>query len=268
VELEKTMFDSAYEVILADTTAARTIHQKIRYHVYCVECQFEPPSAFASGEEHDPWDVHAVPFIVRSRLSGAWVATMRVILPQAATFPIETLQCLAEPPAGNDFHRWRLAEVSRICIIHSPNPRRINPHLDWNFEHVSGKNEPEVLLGLIRAGIFYGLAQGMKGSYLLVTSPFARLLKRLGLVMEPVGVAVEHHGRRTPYLMDLVESAAKVSRRSTAVRDLFARKTLAYRPFSALSAAEQVSLPLLPSSVPLPAAEAVLRADGVRRSSF
>lgn len=262
------MFDRAYEVILADTAAARAIHQKIRYHVYCVECEFEPPSAFVSGEEYDPWDVHATPFIVRSRLSGAWVAAMRVILPQVAAFPIETLHCLTEPPAGDGFHRRRLAEVSRICIIHSPNPRSINPHLDWNFEHVNGHNEPEVLLGLIRAGIFYGLARGMKGYYLLVTRPFARLLKRLGLVMEPVGVGIEHRGQRLPYLMDLAKSAAQVSSRSTTLRDLFARKTLAYRPFSALSATEPVSIPLLPSTVPLPAAEAVLRTDGVWRNSF
>jgi N-acyl amino acid synthase of PEP-CTERM/exosortase system len=262
------MFDANYEVILADTAAARAIHQKIRFHVYCVECQFEPPIAFASGEEHDPWDVDAAQFIVRSRLSGGWVAAMRVILPEATTFPIETLQCLTESPDDNDFHRQHLAEVSRICVIHTPNPHRINPHLDWSFEHVGGKSEPEVLLGLIRAGILYGLAQEMTGYYLLVTDSFARLLKRLGLVMQPVGVTIEHRGRRTPYLVDLAKSAAKVSSRSTTLRDLFARKTLAYRSFSALSAAEQASVPLLPSSVPLPAAEAVLRADGVRRSSF
>ena len=31
------MFDPSYEVILADTEAARAIHRKIRYHVYCLE---------------------------------------------------------------------------------------------------------------------------------------------------------------------------------------------------------------------------------------
>jgi N-acyl amino acid synthase of PEP-CTERM/exosortase system len=119
------MFDHTYEVILADTEAARTIHRKIRYHVYCVERQFESLTNFPLGEEHDPWDIHAAQFIVRKRSSGKWVAAMRTVLPSAVQFPVETLHCLTPEPT-NPLHRRELAEISRICVIHSPAPHEIN----------------------------------------------------------------------------------------------------------------------------------------------
>ena len=55
------MFDSHYQVLLADTQAARAIHYKIRYHVYCLERRFENPALFPRGEEQDPWDAHTAP---------------------------------------------------------------------------------------------------------------------------------------------------------------------------------------------------------------
>ncbi|HOW76240.1 MAG TPA: PEP-CTERM/exosortase system-associated acyltransferase [Candidatus Competibacteraceae bacterium] len=260
------MFDSNYEVILADTEAARATHRKVRYHVYCVERSFESPKAFPFGEEHDPWDIHAAQFIVRQRTSGKWVAAMRIVLPQAASFPLETMQCLMEPNHSNHLHRREFGEVSRICIIHSPNPNEINQHLDWSFGHVGKNGEPEVLLGLIRAGILYGLAQGIKHYYLLVTGAFARLLRRLGLVMHQTGVAIEHRGWRTPYLMDLRESVASISAKSEVIRHLFARKALAYQPFSALDDAREERVALMPHHLfPQPAAGTAWRME-VERS--
>lgn len=227
------MFDHAHEVILADTEASRAIHRKVRYHVYCLERGFENPSEFPFGEEYDRWDTHAAQFIVRQRASGKWVAAMRIILPHAATFPLETLQCL-EPTHKNRLRRRELGEISRVCVVRSPDPHAINRHLSHNFGSVNNDGESEVLLGLIRALILYGLEQGIEHCYMLVTGAFARLLRRLGVVLRQVGIAIEHRGWRAPYLMGLRDSAASMSGRSALVRDLFARKALAYQPFSAL----------------------------------
>ena len=259
------MFDLTYEVILADTEAARTIHRKIRYQVYCLERGFENPDTFPVGEEHDRWDHHATSFIVQHRASGKWVAAMRIVLPNAASFPVETLQCL-DSTCSERLRRHKLGEVSRVCVIRSPNPRKINRHLDWNFGSVNKDSESEVLLGLIRALILYGLDRGIEHYYLLVTGAFARLLRRLGVVLHQVGIPVKHRGWRTPYLMELRESAASMSAKSEVIRHLFARKALAYQPFSALDDAREERVALMPHHLfPQPAAETSWRVE-VERS--
>ncbi|MCB1769708.1 MAG: PEP-CTERM/exosortase system-associated acyltransferase [Candidatus Competibacteraceae bacterium] len=255
------MFDQSYEVILADTVTSQAIHRMVRYHVYCLENQFEDAAAFPQGEEYDLWDSYSAQFIVRSRRLGTWIAAMRLILPHSAKFPIEELHCLTSQA---DLPRRNLAEISRICIIRSPNPHEINPYLDWNYGHISKGGESEVLLGMLRTIFLYGLAHDIECCYLLITQAFARLLRHLGIVLHKVGTPVDHRGVRIPYQVKLRESAKSMRAKSAQVDQFAARKTLAYRPFSALSAAEPVSIPLLHSTVPLStAAKTVLRADGV-----
>jgi N-acyl amino acid synthase of PEP-CTERM/exosortase system len=227
-------FDETYEVILADTEASRVIHRKIRYQVYCLEQQFENPAFFPFGEEYDRWDTHAAQFIVRQRGSGTWVAAMRLVLPYAASFPLETLQCLV-PGHADQLNRRTLAEVSRICVIRSPDPHEVNAHLDPNFGYVTGDRESQVLLGLMRTIFIYGLQHCISHCYLLVTEAFARLLNRLGVVLRQVGITTDHRGLRTPYLISLRESAESVLNRSAfLIGDLLTRPELAYQPYSTL----------------------------------
>lgn len=227
------LFDDSYEVILADTEASRAIHRKVRYQVYCMERGFENPVDFPAGEEHDRWDAHAAPFIVRQRDSGVCVAAMRLVLPYAASFPLEALNCLT-PGHANHIQRRQLGEISRICIIRSPNPHHRNPHLDHSFGHVIPERESQVMLGLFRTVMVYGLERGIEHCYLLVTPAFARLLRRLGVVLHAVGAATEHHGLRAPYLIGLRESAASSCNRSAAIHSLCSRAVHAYQRCSAL----------------------------------
>ena len=247
------MFDYTYEAILADTEAARAIHRKIRYHVYCVERRFENPDDFPFGEEHDRWDDehYTTHFIVRHRRSDQWVAAMRIILPNAPCFPLEALQCLTLTHPNRHLPRRELGEISRVCIIRSRTAHILNPYLGWNFSHVSKDGESEVFLGLIRAFILYGLHREIKHYYILVTAALARLSRRLGIVLHQAGVSVEHRGWRTPYLLDVQASRTALCRRSIAIRDMFDRKTLVYRPFSLLEKTmNEISLLMPPHLFP------------------
>ncbi len=242
------LFDDSYEVILADTEASRAIHRKVRYQVYCMERGFENPADFPTGEEHDHWDAHAAQFVVRQRDSGAWVAAMRLVLPYAASFPLETLHCLT-PGHADHIQRRRLGEISRICIIRSPNPHHDNPYLDPGFGHVAPDRESEVMLGMLRAITVCGLERGIEHCYLLVTNAFARLLRRIGVLLHSVGVATEHRGLRAPYLIELRESATSSCNQSTAIHALFARAIHAYQPCSVFDNLTHMPLPR-PSPLP------------------
>jgi N-acyl amino acid synthase of PEP-CTERM/exosortase system len=222
------MFDDHYEVILADTEAARIIHRKIRYHVYCLERGFEDPEAFPAGQEADDWDADSAQFIVRDRVTGHCVAAVRLILPRTAEFPVESLGCLL-PAAVAGHSRRRLAEISRICVIRTPNPIGLNRHLGRGFGYVTRKREFEVLLGMLRALKDYCLARRIESCYLLVTETFARLLRLMGAVLYQVGVATDHRGYRTPYLVHMRETTQSMCERSELARQLDASPFPAYR---------------------------------------
>jgi N-acyl amino acid synthase of PEP-CTERM/exosortase system len=222
------MFDEFYEVILADTEAARIIHRKIRYHVYCVERGFEDAEAFPNGQESDRWDDDAAQFIVRERVTGHCVAAARLILPRTAEFPVEALRCLVPLATAGD-RRRTTAEVSRICVIRTPNPIGLNRHLGHGFGYVTRKREFEVLLGMLRAINAYCLARRIESCYLLVTETFARLLRLMGVVLYQAGRATDHRGYRTPYLVHLREAAASMRDRSEPMRQLLDSPAPAYR---------------------------------------
>lgn len=222
------MFDEFYEVILADTEAARIIHRKIRYHVYCLERGFEDPEAFPAGQEYDEWDADSAQFIVRERVTGHCVAAVRLILPRAALFPVESLGCLL-PSATAGLRRREMAEISRICVIRTPNPIGLNRHLGRGFGYVARKREFEVLLGMLRAITAYCVARRIEGSYLLVTETFARLLRLMGAVLYQVGVATDHRGYRTPYVVRREESTRSMCERSTLAGQLYSSPYPAYR---------------------------------------
>ena len=222
------MFDDVFEVVLADTPASRTIHHKIRYHVYCVERCYEDGSAFPTGEERDAWDDDAVHFVVRERASGRCVAAMRLVLPRSIDFPVETLGCIRRelvPPV----RRRECAEISRISLIRYPARWMYRDPLADGLGRVPKSREFEVLLGMLRAVWAYAPRRGISWCYLLVTDSFARLLRRVGVALHPVGDLVEHRGHRAPYMVDLRESAEGMRRRSPAVDALFGRKALACR---------------------------------------
>lgn len=107
---------------------------------------------------------------------------------------------------------------------------------------------------MIRTIVLYGLERGIEHCYLLVTDAFARLPRRLGLVLHQAGIAIDHRGWRTPYRMGVRESVASLCNRTPAVRELFARKALAYQPFSMPDDdIDQIVQPMRPFPPPLTA---------------
>jgi len=222
------VFDDIYEVILADSPATQAIHRKIRYHVYCVERGYEDPAAYPNGEESDLWDDDAVQFVARERVSGRCVGAIRLILPRAVDFPVETLGCLS-PAASLKLRRRQLGELSRVCIVRTPQAWMYQGTLTRGLGHVPKNRELEVLIGLVRAVTVFGMQRGIERCYVLITEAFARLLGRLGLVLEPAGEPVDHRGLRSPYLYLLRESKVSASARNEVMREFFAREAMAYR---------------------------------------
>lgn len=229
------MFDTRFETVVANTSESRSIHYNVRYRVFCLERGFEDAEAFETGEETDDWDKHSEHFIVRHRDSGAPIAAYRVILPSAPLLPVEQLGCL-EDTLPIPVNRTQVAEVSRVCVMRS-NGKGVGASSVSALNRVdaiTSKDESEILLGMIRGIIFYCWDNELPHLYMLITSPFARLLQRLGVVYHEAGQGIEHRGTRKPYLIEVNESWTRMRAKSGAVADMFSRQHLAFHSYTDL----------------------------------
>lgn len=241
------MFDERYEVFLADTETARQIHHKVRYQVYCVEEGFEDQNEFDDNQELDEWDTHSAHFTVRSKLSGEWVAAMRLILPRPEGLPIEQM-CDIDPtavPSGES-----IAEISRLCIVDkcrrktpsqssSQEDATTYPHLVKDTHQTQASTErvhkSEIILGLLRAAVDYSYENGISNWYFLTRPALARIINRLCIQLTKVGSPYNHRGMRYPFAANLKDAERQATEGSSIVAEWRNSTNQSYRRYSELN---------------------------------
>ena len=226
------MFDDNFRVCFADTPFGVALHQRIRYQVFCLDKGFENPEAFSTRQ---------------------WVAATRLVLPQAnSLLPVQKTAKL-DPEACPKLD-GPVGEISRFCIISSrskvaepdaasvaaesqPSPNSLE---EWGIGTVKSRQQFELTMGMVRAVVIYALKRGMGHCYVLITDAFARMLRKIGVKLIPVGPAVNYRGMRTPYVIELRDSVLSMTMRSSAARQMFKRSRLAYVRISSVAAEDVV----------------------------
>ncbi len=232
------MFDDDYEVVLADTDESRREHFRLRYLVYCLDNGYEDPGRFPDAQERDVHDLHSVPFLVRCKRTGRWVATLRLVLPDTGSLPIERHGILDEG-ADRLVRTGLAAEVSRLC--HYPGPagdRRLSGVRPSRC--VAQADPGGIVFGLLRAAFFYCCDREIEHLIFLIRPAMARLVGRLSIPLNRVGQACDHRGTRYPYAADLRAVFATIAQEAPAIAAQ-TRPALAYRRHS-----EMRRLPRLP----------------------
>lgn len=217
------MLSDRYEVVLADTEDARKIHYQMRYQVYCLEQGWEPADGFPDGQEKDEFDSRAVHFLIRERAPNRWVGTLRVVLPDEAPLPIESLNVLTK---SGPSQAGTAAEISRVC--------RPRSTLEAHSPELGGASE--ILLRLLRGAGEYCREQDIGHLYMFCRPAMVRLLGRLSIPITRAGIPTDHRGIRVPYLVDLDAAFSEARRGSPALARLL-REPVAYRRASDLAAA-------------------------------
>ncbi len=197
---------SQVEVIIADTHTARHIHHRLRYEVFCLETGFEDASRFPDQQEKDEFDKRAVPFLVRCKYTGTWLATARLILPGHGSLPIERHCNLARHTVPFD----QMAEFSRLLITtHVRRGRRPSdqrrPHRSTSTASIRDRRHQRletarILRELIRTMAAYGLDHGIPHAAFFITPALARILARMQIDLSVIGGAVRHRGLRFPFI--------------------------------------------------------------------
>jgi len=239
------MLEQGYDFYLADTDAGKTIHYGLRYQVYCLREKFENPADYPNGLETDEYDDSSVHFIVRSHATGEWLGAMRLIVGPVQELPVSRISSL--DPAHFAAANWKeVAEASRLCVLASKISRSdssssstdsVRPH-SGGSPCESGFQISWLALGLIRAARQYCLKHGIVHGFFLISDSLARMVRRLGIDIEPVGSPCRHRGWRRPYIHNVKTGCRAMAVRYPDLYDAFCRPP-AYIPFSEVEKTRQ-----------------------------
>ncbi|WP_273208497.1 PEP-CTERM/exosortase system-associated acyltransferase [Marinobacter subterrani] len=224
-----TIFNSVFNVELATSQEAINKVFEIRYQVYCIDRPFEDPNCFADKREHDAYDLRSAHALIRHRMTGDSVATVRLVMagdnPDQADFPMEAPcihrmnQHAQEAFAGA--RRDKVAEISRMAVSREFR-RRLNEDESGtgisDFVCYSDSENGKRAMPYISLGLFAGILQmsvrhGITHWIAVMEPAQLRLLKRFGVEFDHVGPLIEYHGRRRPAFTEAASLIEGIRRR-------------------------------------------------------
>lgn len=210
------MFREQFDVAFAYSPDLIETAYALRYQVYCQETGFEDPRQFPDRRERDEFDVRSVHALVRHRPTDSFIGVVRLVLPDPADpeapFPIEkncgdALDHGALARAG--VPRASVAEISRFAVSKSFK-RRVAYHDASAGAAEPGSSKarqgfdrhwlPHITLGLFSGIVQLSADHGISHWYAVMEPTLMRLLTRFGVRFQPIGPAVDYHGRRVPAL--------------------------------------------------------------------
>jgi len=242
------VLDTEFRYYLADTDAGKSLHYRLRYDVYCVREGYENQKHYPDKQEKDQFDNTSAHFLVQSCATGDWVGAMRLVLGTAPQLPMSQITPIdQEFVAGLDGEI--VAEASRLCAV-MPKPTQSRMSSSGWPRHAMTKasrlidqrlHVSWIAVGLIRAARHYCLDHGIETCFFLINEPLARILRRLGMEIEPVGSPCHHRGWRRPYCHNFITGYREMADHSPELYKSFCRPT-AYNYYSEL---EQIHEPMI-----------------------
>ena len=199
---------------------------KLRYEVYCLECNFLEANDYQSGQESDEYDdcsTHFAAFTLDQNIVG----TVRLVQPKdEQVYPWEThchpFEEFVMPPREN------AAEISRL-VVRKTHRRRRGDSMEGISKDFVEKgstasikpkgvsrdkrgNSPLLLLGLYREMYRHSRANRIRYWYAAMERSLARSLEKMGFRFVPIGPQVDYYGPVTPHMVDLNELEERLSR--------------------------------------------------------
>lgn len=163
---------------------------KLRFKVYCQERGFESEEDHPNGYEADEYDPYSVHFI--AGIDSETVGTVRLILNNPIGFPVEKHCKISISRKG--VKREKTVEISRLAVS----------------KKVLGYNRTKIVLGLFREVYQESKNLGISFFCAAMERSLYRLLSRCSIRFLQVGLPVEYHGLRAPFLVELKDLEANV----------------------------------------------------------
>jgi N-acyl-L-homoserine lactone synthetase len=234
---------------------------RLRYHVYCIEWDFEKPDDHPDGIETDAYDEHSIHIGIKDD-NDRVVGAMRLILDSSEGFPLEK-SCELDFDKDT-LPRDKLAEISRLAIskdyrrrkedkfIYGPDEeRRIIGSFNYNqnysskfyyrrfddkdrdsyaaprqsSSHNDRRSRHEILFQLYVKMYVECKKRSITHVYAVMGKGLLNLLRKQGLknFFKPIGDAVDFHGIRTPFLGDIEKLEQEDFENSPQLKEEFTR---------------------------------------------
>ena len=189
---------------------------RLRYEVYCLECEYLQAKDFKEGLECDDYDDCSIHFAAYT-LDHDIVGTVRLVQPgEHQVYPFEghckVFEDFAMPARANS------AEISRL-VVRKTFRRRRGDSMEGISRDFAEKgttagiqpptaNEkrgysPLLLLGMYREMYRHSRAHGIRFWYAAMERSLARSLEKMGFKFMPIGPQVNYYGPVTPHMVDL-----------------------------------------------------------------
>ena len=172
---------------------------QLRYRVYVYEREFLSAQQFSEPRERDVYDAQSVHFAAISD-DGDVVGTLRLILPDGRTLPIEEKVC-ALPADRSDY-----AEVSRLIVSNNALNQCLRPAggsmQDVGPERMVSKMQA-MTFHMCKAAVAYSVSEGIHRWYAFMEKGLWRLLVNHGLRFHSIGPMVDHFGQVIPFMADV-----------------------------------------------------------------
>ena len=216
LNLEAPMFKLAnFRFMFVEDEALRKETYRLRYQIYVEEFGFESPSDHPEGYERDIYDAHSVHFAVVDEHSGEVVGTTRVVLNSEIGFPMTKIDHISFKGAPSDLNK--IMEISRFAVHTNYRRRRedllfygapeMNP-LDAKeiLQRVPDRRKRPVLLyGIFRLLYHLSRMKGIDFWCMISEQNLFEAVTYMGFIFHPIGLEVNFHGLRTPYIAFLDE---------------------------------------------------------------
>jgi len=189
---------------------------RLRYEVYCLECEYLQATDFEEGLETDDYDDCSIHFAAYT-LDRNIVGTVRLVQPRAGQpYPFEG-HCKVFDDFSLPPHETA-AEISRLVVRKTFRRRRGDSMEGISRDFVEQGttasiqppvaqerrgNSPLLLLGMYREMYRHSRANGIRYWYAAMERALARSLEKMGFKFMPIGPQVDYYGPVTPHMVDL-----------------------------------------------------------------
>lgn len=221
-------FQQFFELVVADTAELLEHVYRIRYQVLCVEQRLPgfDPMLCPDQKEMDSYDSHSSHILLRYRPSGAYIGTVRLILPDSSRpeklLPVELYGQLDPTLCDvNALPRQHTAEISRFLVISQFDRRRgdrrkQSEEVDGEKREVQDRRSTDrrsslsiglvLMAGVMRMSVKYDIRH-----WLSVADPaLNKLMGFYGLNFNPIGPPVDYHGIRRPYYVKVEDALERM----------------------------------------------------------
>jgi N-acyl amino acid synthase of PEP-CTERM/exosortase system len=204
---------------------------RLRYKVYVEEWGFEKKEDHPDGIEKDEFDNHSVHFAVRRKGGEQIIGTVRMIINSGKGFPIEK-HCRIDRDLSV-LDKDRFGEISRLAISKDYRKRATDSVYfngktleEAEIDSIFGGNRKmgnDIVLGLYKCIYQESLERGNQYILAVMARGLYLLLKRVGILFEPIGPAQYYHGLRAPYLGKIDTMLQELTTRNPALYSEFLR---------------------------------------------